>query len=348
MGFSLSANDGSLADESSFVSAIEDMYGVAIQKFSFDPVDLARGAADSTRISELPMASNQWSNIESIYSTARDSGARVLLTGMFADELMFDMAYLTDLVDHGRWWTARRHLNEIPEWFQDAGPAWYRAEFRRDLVRQHVPALAAHVLRRLRVLLSQPPPNNPFWSPAFRRQAIVARAQPFPGRRTFGSLQVRSLYRQVRGSYPRLRMEWENKIGAAFGLEVAMPFLDRDLVAFLMSVPGHVQTRGGIPKALIRSGLASTLPPSVADRRWKADFADGLAERWLVDWDDCRQLIQGKGLAAAYDLVEGAALEEGLDALRDRVRAKDWAAVRGMLELVGLESWLDAFVGAGV
>ena len=67
-------------------------------------------------------------------------------------------------------------------------------------------------------------------------------------------------------------MELNNKVASIYGLESAYPFLDRDLVAFLMAIPGEVQTRNGVPKALLRAALHGVLPDAITLRRSKGDF----------------------------------------------------------------------------
>ena len=75
---------------------------------------------------------------------------------------------------------------------------------------------------------------------------------------------------RCQGTYARF--ERENKIAAGHGVEISTPFQDRDLLSFMMAIPGDVQGHNGVPKALLREGLRDVLPESVALRRWKADF----------------------------------------------------------------------------
>src|SRR4029077_13817410 len=79
-----------------------------------------------------------------------------------------------------------------------------------------------------------------------------------------------SVYRQVRPMYYAQAMEWANKISAVNQLTPAYPFFDRDLVSFLMAIPGDVPCWNGVPKALLRSAMAGILPPSIAGRRGRA------------------------------------------------------------------------------
>ena len=97
-----------------------------------------------------------------------------------------------------------------------------------------------------------------------------------PSARALPTAHARSLYEQVRSSRHVFCMEWDNKVAAMHGLEMAFPFLDRDLVSFLMRIPGELQTWQGVPKGLLREALRDVLPEAIAQRNWKADFTDFL------------------------------------------------------------------------
>ena len=68
----------------------------------------------------------------------------------------------------------------------------------------------------------------------------------------FHSAHARAIYIEARSKYQVQCMEWNSKVGARYGLEVAFPFLDRDLIAFLMAIPGEMHAHHGVPRALLR------------------------------------------------------------------------------------------------
>src|SRR5207249_4738283 len=77
-------------------------------------------------------------------------------------------------------------------------------------------------------------------------------------------------------------MECNNKIAAMHGLEMSFPFLDRDLIAFLMAIPGEMESWHGVPKGILREALKGVVPEVITSRVSKADFTDrvnaGLAQ----------------------------------------------------------------------
>ena len=70
-----------------------------------------------------------------------------------------------------------------------------------------------------------------------------------------------------------------------YGLDFAVPFMDRDLIAYLMAIPGDVQTRGGVSKALLRHALGGILPDRIARRNTKSDFTDFVNDGLANEWD---------------------------------------------------------------
>ena len=63
-------------------------------------------------------------------------------------------------------------------------------------------------------------------------------------------------------------------------MELALPFLDRDLVGFLMAVPGEYTSFGGVPRAILREAMRGVIPDTVVERRWKRTSAIGLWKLW--------------------------------------------------------------------
>ena len=67
--------------------------------------------------------------------------------------------------------------------------------------------------------------------------------------------------------------EIEARSAAAIGVEVLYPFFDRELIEFCFSLPDEILQRGGLSKFVLRQSLQGMLPPSILERRDKADFS---------------------------------------------------------------------------
>src|SRR6185369_12566750 len=96
-----------------------------------------------------------------------------------------------------------------------------------------------------------------------------------------------------------------------------------DVIAFLMGIPGDVQTRDGVPRALLRDAMRGLVPDPILKRRWR---------------DEARASTTGRDrheayLARATPLSSCAAL--GV--------AADGNAIAHTLDFVGLEIWSQVF-----
>jgi asparagine synthase (glutamine-hydrolysing) len=65
---------------------------------------------------------------------------------------------------------------------------------------------------------------------------------------------------------PELLLMRVDKMSMAVGLEARVPYLDHELVAFALAVPGAVKTRGGELKYLLKRAVSSLLPEAILKR----------------------------------------------------------------------------------
>jgi hypothetical protein len=130
-------------------------------------------------------------------------------------------------------------------------------------------------------------------------------------------------------------------------VEVLHPFRDRDLVAFLMAIPGEVVNRDGVPKGLLRHALKGILPAAVGRRRWKADFT-ALVNRGIVaEYPAILRLLARDCRAVQAGFANGDTLARELKMSETQVaRAGDAIPAWQISDLVGLEIWLRRFFGA--
>jgi asparagine synthase (glutamine-hydrolysing) len=208
-------------------------------------------------------------------------GCRVLLTGHWSDQFLFVTGYLSDLSRRFAWRQVRTHLDEYTRWFVDADPDYFRERFRRELALNLTPH---QVRRRLGRLLARPRSHDRFTfaSPMLRSRAERGRNRlPRPSCR---SAHARDIYQMVRALSHRLQFEADQKLAASEGIESLTPFLDRDLIAFLMSIPGEVQNKDGVPRALLRDAMRGIVPDAILRRRWRNDDAlvRGRQQRYLA------------------------------------------------------------------
>lgn len=344
IGISNPCEDGSLADESAFLLEAERANRVSIERVPMERTGFLGGCEEAIWYTEAPMLDAQWNNTRAFLSAVRERGARVLLTGNWGDQVLFEQAYLIDLLHRLRWRQLWAHLTEFGRWFTDVQPREFRRRFLLDLIVFHASPRLLQRLRTLRAKLQRDGRDGPWYTEAFRRQAL-APARNSDSRRAFATARARALYETARAGTYLLGMEWNNKVGAMHGLEMAFPFLDRDLITFLIGVPGEIATWRGVPKAILREAMRGVLPEAIARRTWKGDYTHLENEGMELEYPRLAHFLQSDGLAVRRGYVKGDVMRQEVARLRDRIRGPTCEVAWSLLNLLLLEVWLRVFWG---
>jgi asparagine synthase (glutamine-hydrolysing) len=151
------------------------------------------------------------------------------------------------------------------------------------------------------------------------------------------------MYRTARSRYHVLCMEWNNKMAAMHGMDAAFPFLDRDLMALVMSMPGEIVMRNGEPKALLREAMRGVLPEAIRTRTTKADFSHDTNREAADDYDTLVECLRA-GRAAAFGYVDASSMPL-LDRHRPDPSADTATLTWAMTDLLALELWLARYFG---
>jgi len=255
------------SEENEFIRLMETRCELEIHRVEMGPAGDPRHLAEAAWHSETLFFDDSWCAETPMLAHARDQGARVLLTGLWSDQYMFATGYLVDLWKNLAWRRVRRHLAEYPKWFLDCDPGYFRARFYREMMLNLTPTAMRSIMR-------------PFYSEtaAFHSNRswissqLVARARrrrPRLKHPRYASVHGRNIYQTVHAKSHRLQIDGDEKMAARFGLERSSPFLDRDVIAFLMAIPGEILTKGGVPRALLRDAVRSVVPRPIRLRRWR-------------------------------------------------------------------------------
>jgi asparagine synthase (glutamine-hydrolysing) len=340
LGISYISPEGSPSDERSFLVDIENKYGSTIHRVPFGPAKLVDGSKEAVWHLEVPWLDEQWENIRTFHHTIKRLGARVVLTGHWADQVLFPPGYLIDLFRCLAWQKVRTHLNEFGLWQTDADPRFFSRGFFSNLVKYHLPKVLYPLVRRLRVKR-----DRPWYSKALHRRAFrQAWRQPVNGW-VGPSVHATSLYEQVRSAHQVLCMEWNNKMASSHGLEMTYPFLDRDLLSFLMAAPGEVLSRNGVPKALLRAAMGDVLPEAIVHRRWKADFSHLVNETVEREFHRLVRCLDHQGEAVKRGYVRKDVIKKNLEVLHGRLSGPSCDVAWRLSDLLGFELWLRVFFG---
>ncbi len=349
LGFSYTGAEGSTADERAYLDEIERAYGAKIERIAAAPLlGLMEGAELQACHSEAPLLDSLWQITHRIQSAAADGGARRLVTGHWGDQMLYGTAYLVDLVRGLAWGTARRHLAALDQWFKPDEARNVRKQVAFELVRYHAPRALLPLAKWVRRRVSRRDAGRRWLNPVFRARALRQADRPASIGQHLSGAHARALYVEARMKYSVQCMEWNNKISALHGLDYAAPFLDRDLIQFLMAVPGEILNAHGVPRALLRQGLAGILPEAIRRRRWKGDYSEPLNLGAARDLAALRSRFADAPRSVALGYVDGNRVSTELDALAPRLVGPDCLASWDLTDLIGLESWLSVFFKRGV
>lgn len=340
VGATMGFPEGSAADERGFIVAIERSLEVSIRRFTNLPIGMMHECRLEAWHADGPVLVEQWNGFHALWTQIRELGANVHLSGSWGDHFLSDYEYVLDLFGRGAWLEAWRHLGVYSRYFDDRFLRWRLA---RRLARGWIPTGALPVLRRLRDRVPGLLKRYRWYSTEFlaHRDRPQGRGVPKPRGST---AHARSVQREIQSRYNRLFLEWNDKMAALHGFDVAFPFLDRDLLTFVMAVPGEMLSRDGVPKAILREALAGVLPDAIARRSTKADFTGVANEGMAQEYGRILELIRASGYAARFGYLRkdlsGAPFTLG-DFGSDRNCLATWA----VRDLLGLELWLQCFWG---
>jgi asparagine synthase (glutamine-hydrolysing) len=344
-GISYLGPAGSAADERVYLPDIEREHGVGIERFELaSRIGFVRGIREQIAATEAPHFDYLCEAGVELRRRAVNRGARVLLVGHWGDQVMFSPAYLVDLFRGLAWARIRDHVREYARWF---GPDETHVLWRRfliDVARWYLPRRAVPAFKRLRRRVAGLDGRKPWYSDSFLARGLrdADRLATLGG--PFHSAQAQSIYREVRSKYHVHCLDWHNKVSALSGLDTACPMMDRDLLAFVMAIPGEVQNRGGVPRGLLRDAMRGILPESIRTRRDKADFTSVVNAGVTRDVATIKRALTDDPLAVRLGYLDPRRLAPGLARLAAGLDVPGGTERWDLADLFGLETWLQVFL----
>jgi asparagine synthase (glutamine-hydrolysing) len=340
-GISMTFPKGTAADEREFLDEIERMYDTPIARLPVSHFRFLENADAVTRQLETPgLLSHTQAEI---FESARRAGCRVMLSGFFGDQMLFDRGYLVDLARQGRWLTIRHDLREFAAWMTDAEPGFFEGEFWGRMVRALPPRWLFQFVKRCIGLWREQSRYPPWFTAAFRQRALARASTRFAAPHRFATAHAEQYYRHATAGHYANNVRCERSAGEMHGIDVRYPFRDRDLVAFLMAIPGDIVNWQGVPKGLLRHALTGVLPDAIRNRRWKADFTATEHQSMRQGHADLTSLLSRDCLAVRMGLVDGSVLEESVGEFSRRDDNEGTLPGWHLTDVVGLELWLRNF-----
>jgi len=340
LGFNYSGAAGSPSDEREYVDAIERSCGASIARIP-QRTGFMEHARDEVWHSESPLLEGLTRQRQAMLDLVRQSGARRLLTGHWGDQVLSDSDYLIDLCRARRWKTLRSHSRG----WGITGPR-LATRFVEDVASRHLPARLLHTARRIR-RRGDSAWRSPWFTDRFRRLL----RDRFDGARVpaaGGTSHARAIYQQSRRGYHVQCMEWNARLAAMHGLDMSFPYLDCDLLQFLMAIPGDIQSRDGVPRGLMREAMRGLVPDPVVNRRSKGEFTQLANQSIEQDFPLIFDILGPTSMSVRLGYVNGPALWKLLGEWRTSIGgARDARLTNRVIDLCGMELLLRRFACEG-
>ncbi len=311
------------SQENEILALMEQYCGIRIDRVEMGRPGNFDHLADAAWHSETPFFDDSWCAETPLLAQASARGARVLLTGLWSDQLMFVTGYLVDLWKKLGWRKVLRHLREYPRWFGNIDPSYFYRRFCRELALGLTPQAMRSLLR---LLYGRGAARNRAWvaDELIRR---ARRPRPRIQHPRYANAHARNIYEVIHAKSHRLALDADEMMAARFGLVRTSPFLDRDVIAFLMAIPGETQTRGGVPRGLLRDAVRGLIPRQARLRRWR-------------DEGTTSSRLERLRLGAYRGSDPGAFESESLGFTPSQHLTDEQ-----YLEALGLEFWIRAYFG---
>jgi asparagine synthase (glutamine-hydrolysing) len=282
VGITHSAPEGSSADERKYIAAIERDYKVSIDTVPIEFSGVLAGLERTVRTFEAPWGDSQWRNNERILDRARSTGARTFLGGQWGDQVMFDGAYLADLARGFRWATLAQHIHELPKWM-GSYKFWLVKSTARQTIKSLIPQAVRPMIMAYRRKTAPMNREQRWFTEWFRNEGRKQWQIYKPRKARFVSQSAKSRYEDCGAKYYLQAMEMYNKSGASKQLEFLLPFLDRDLLQYLIQIPGDQIAPHGVHRGLyerrcrescrkrLRRGAAKAISPPSRMKWWRSN-----------------------------------------------------------------------------
>jgi asparagine synthase (glutamine-hydrolysing) len=293
----------------------------ALHTVEIRPAELVADLDELISVQDEPFGSTSIYAQFRVFRRAREAGLTVMLDGQGADELLagyrpFAAARAASLLRSGRVWAAARFA--VRSGAQPGAPGPGSTLLRGAFAL--LPGGVATVARRLKRDQAMLAWLDRGW---FERAGVLR-----PDSRTRGwSLRAELDLALTATSLPAL-LRYEDRNSMAHGIESRVPFLTRELVEFVASLPEEYLLDGdGTTKAVFRAAMRGLVPDAILDRRDKIGFATP-EQRWLATlrpWVD--ELLAGDAAAGIPALRLGPARLHW-QAVRNGQKPFDWSVWR--------------------
>jgi len=165
-----------------------------------------------------------------------------------------------------------------------------------------------------------------------------------PRKARFVSQSAKSRYEDCGAKYYLQAMEMYNKSGASKQLEFLLPFLDRDLLQYLIQIPGDQIAPHGVHRGLLRAAMQGILPEEIATRRSKGNFTSIENEMVAQQYAEISNFFACNDVLVREGYVDGEALKSTLAELPKAVPEYGCRLTWDLSDLLAFAEWLRQFI----
>ena len=257
-------------DESVYINAVNQKWKIKSNALNPRPPERPWYEAQVARYQDIPDYPNG-SISDAMEEQARETGFKVLLTGLGGDEWFTGSCYhyadflkqfkFLSLVREARHEFGRDALMPLP-----ANPLFKWAI---------KPLVPVNIKQKIKRLLNVPQ-NGPAWlDPAFVRSVnLNERINSEIDWHRFASFSQADQYTASTRGFQTHGIEMEERSAASFGLELRHPFHDRRLLEYGMALPEEQRSQANQRKLILRRAMQEYLPEIVLHRHTKAEYSE--------------------------------------------------------------------------
>ena len=307
------------ADELEWVRAVEARSELPIEIVDATPSSIIDDDLDPSHPFRDPLAAGA----RKIAAFGAQVGARVVLSGIGGDELLFERGVYRDLAAHGKWVTLFRETILAAPYSTRNGRFFFR-----DALVSRIPQPLRALRRRLRRTVDRSP-----WIRGSQRDDGPGDLEP----RAFVSHTREQTWRWMTGAALGATIESEERAWRRAGLELRVPFLDRRLVELVLALPYPLRLPHGRMKAILRDSLGDILPPSVRERRVVTSY-DGALRAAIRAKKSAISAVLEKGPWRSEPFVDRVCARRAFESIAHET--SDIDLMTSLWDVASLELWL--------
>ena len=258
-------------DERKWVRVLRDNLRIESYEISPRPADFISDFTRITHLQEYPLIGSSPLSQYYVMKLASEQGIKVVLDGQGNDEINIGYAhssyrYFADLLSSGRFKT---FVSQFGNYLKTSDNKSRREKIAKTLLTAVLPESVRYGLEIKHYL-----PN--IMTADFDTSDLIGNLQDLPTSKlsTF-------LYHLIMTIYLQTLLHFEDRNSMAFSIESRVPFLDHQLVEFLLSLPADYKIEGGVSKKLHREGMKGIVPAAILNRNDKVNFATPAESIWL-------------------------------------------------------------------